>query len=350
MAFKDPYGAHRKAGIPMIGASWRDTEIDGDDIAGMIFQDCEFERVRLTGTSLWQTVFVNCRLSDCEFADCRLFRTQWVDCSGSGFRITGGEFAEAVFSKCRFKELALDRSGERLAFASCERGRLAFNGDGCRQHGLTVSDCTFDAVAAENASFTSATAVAADLRVWSLEHAVLDHCLLVEVQAEGLDLSTVRLNTCNLFKGNLRETRIRHAPGSIFAECDCSGADFAEAELDGALFAKALAENTRFAGASLNNAMFPESTLIGADFRGASARQSVWTGADLTDAGFEGVDAWRGTFRNAVFGNTRLAGASLVEADVHGVDGSLEGADLRDSRGTTAWRAEREAEARRPTV
>ena len=51
-----------------------------------------------------------------------------------------------------------------------------------------------------------------------------------------------------------------------------------------------------------------------------------------------------------MFGNTRLAGASLVEADVHGVDGSLEGADLRDSRGTTAWREEREVEARRPTV
>ena len=349
MEFKDPYGAHRKAGIPVVGRIWRDQVIDGDDIAGMIFQDCTLERVRMTGSSLWQTMFVNSRFDDCDFLDCRLFRTQWVDCTGSGFRLRDGEFAEAVFSECRFDELTIEQSGDRITFAGCAFGRVSFNGDGCRQNGLTVSDCTFGTVAAENAAWQSATAVGTDLSVWSLEGAAFERCMFVEAVADGLDLSSVRFERCNLYKGHFREARIRHAPGSIFAECDCAAADFAGAELTGALFSKVSAPGARFAGAILENAMFPEATLVGADFSGATAVQSVWTDADLTDAGFERVDAYRSTFRNAVLKDARVGGARLVETDLHGVEAPLEGADVRGSRGTIAWRAEREAEAREPS-
>ena len=71
-------------------------------------------------------------------------------------------------------------------------------------------------------------------------------------------------------------------------------------------------------------------------------------GADLTDAGLEGMDAFRSTFRNAVLGGANVDDARFVEADLHGVESTLAGADLRGSRGTVAWRAEREAQARSP--
>ena len=346
MPFRDPYGAHRRAGIPLVGGSWQHTGIGDDDIAGVIFQDCVFERVRMTGSSLWQTMFVNCRFDGCEFTDCRLFRTQWINCSGAGFRVTGGEFAEAVLSACRFDELALGRCGDRIVLGSCELQRVAFLGDGCVQRGLTLSDCSFHHVAAQHARWDSATAVGVDFGVWSLRDAVFDRCMFVQAKAPGFDFSNVRFNACNLYKSDFRKALFREAPGSIFAESDCTESDFTEADLTGALFSKTAASRARFTGARLVNAMFPESTLTGADFGGVIARQSVWNDADLTDANFEGADAYRSTFRNGVFQATRLDGACFVEADLHGVDASLAGADLRGARGTTDWRAEREKEVR----
>lgn len=347
VAFKDPHGAHRTAGIPVVDTAWRDAELHGDDIAGVIFQDCVLERVRLSQADLWQTMFVDTRFEDCEFVDCRLLRTQWVKCSGSGLRIRGGELSEAVFSECRFRDLAIERSGDRIALGGCALGRLAFNEDGCSQSGLTVSDCTFDAVAAENATWRSASAVAVDLSSWSIGGGVFEQCMFVQANAAGQDLSTVRFEACNFFKSDFREARIRRAPGSIFAECDCTEADFAGAALDRALFAKTSAPKARFSAAALTNAMFPDAVLVGADFSQAVAKQSVWTGADLTDADLSGMDAYRATFRNGCLEGARVQGARLVEADLHGVEASLDGADVRDARGTTQWRADREREARR---
>ena len=344
--FKDTYGAHRQAGIPMTGATWSDMQFENDDLAGVIFTDCVFERVRLTATSLWQTIFVNCRLDDCELVDCRVFRTQWVECGGSGLRIAGGELSEVMFSRSRFRALTLEQTGRQVVLAENELGRVAFNAQGCAQEGLTISGCTFESVAAENADWRGSTAVAADLGAWSLGGARFRNCSFIEATGDGVDFSNVRFERCNLYKASFREARIREAPGSIFAECDCDGADFEGAELDGALFAKTQAARARFGGASLGNAMFPEATLTGADFSGASARVSAWPGADLTGANLERVDAYRASFRNAVLKDASVENASFVEADLHGVEEPLAGADLRGSRGTVSWRAEREKEAR----
>ena len=341
--FKDPYGAHRRAGIPLVGGVWQDAEINGDDLAGMVFQDCVFERVRIAGSSLWQTMFVTCRFDDCDFADCQLFRTQWVDCAGTGFRVEGGEFAETLFSACRFQELVLQSSGDQVVLGSCDLDRLVFAGEGSNQRGLTVSDCSFRSVDAERAHWASATAVAADFAVWSMDDSVFDRCMFVQSEASACDLSRVRFSSCNLYKSAFRETVFRDAPCSIFAESDCTQCDFVGADLTGALFAKAAASGARFTGAKLAGAMFPDCTLIGADFRGAHARESVWNGAVLTDANFENVDAARSAFRYGVFDGARVDGACFVEADLHGVEGSLMGADLRGARGTTDWRAERES-------
>lgn len=348
MEFSDPHAAHRRAGIPVIGREWHDVAIDGDDLAGVVFQNCVFDRVRLTSTSLWQSVFVQCTFTDCEFVDCRLFRAQYVDCSGNRLRIAAGEFRETGFAQCRFDELRIESSGERVAFAGTEVGRVAFDRAGCRQQALAVSNCTLGAVAAENASFDGLAGVGIDLRVWALENALFERCMLVEACAEELDLSAVRFESCNLYKGNFAGVRIRHAPGTIFAECDCRDADFADAELTGALFARTSAPRARFVGANLTHALFPEATLVEADFGGVRAEQSVWNGADLTDANLERIDAYQATFRNGVLDGARVGGARLVQADLHGVEASLEDADTREARGTLEWRAEREAEARLP--
>ena len=348
MAFNDPVGAHRTAGIPLVGATWSDMQFDQDDVAGMIFQNCVLERVRLTGTSLWQTMFVNTRLDDCEFVDCRLFRTHWVECTGSGFRISGGELNEAAFSKCRFGHLAVQQAGERLVFGESEFDRISFNGDGAVQEGITISGCSFESVDAENAAWRGGTAVGADLGTWSLSGARFERFCFIQAEGDGVDFSSVRFDECNLYQASFREARIRWAKRSIFAECDCERADFADAELDGALFAKTRAPGARFHGARLNGAMFPEATLTGADFSGAMARQSAWAGADLTGASLDRLDAYRSSFRNAVFKDASVEDARFVEADLHGVEETLAGADLEDARGTVPWRAEREKQARLP--
>lgn len=330
----------------MVGATWSDMQFENDDLAGVIFSECVFERVRLTATSLWQTMFVNCRLDDCEFVDCRVFRTHFVECTGTGLRIAGGELSEVMLSGSRFGTLTLEQSGREVSLTGSRLERVAFNAEGCAQEGLLISGCTFESVAAENADWRGCTAVGADMSVWSLGRARFRNCSLIEAAGDGLDFSNVRFERCNLYKAGFREARFREAPGSIFAECDCDGADFEGAELDGALFAKTQAAGARFGGARLDGALFPEAVLTGADFSGASARGSAWPGADLTGANLERLDAWRSSFRNAVLRDASVENASFVEADLHGVEEPLAGADLRGSRGTVPWRAEREQEAR----
>jgi len=346
MRVKDAYGAHRRAGIPLVGGRWADTEIAGDDMAGVVFQDCVFERVRMAGSSFRQAMFVNSRFDDCEFADCRLSRAQWVDCSGTGLRVTGGEFEEVVFADCRFERLEFGCTGDQVVLGRTELDDLAFTGNGSAQRGLTVSDCTFRSVNAERARWQSATGVGLDFEAFSLQGAVFDKCMFVEAKAPGFDFSDVAFASCNLYRGDFRKARIRHAPGSIFAESDCTECDFVEADLTGALFANTRAPGARFTGARLGNAMFPDSVLAGADFGGALARESVWNGADLTDANFRQADAYRSTFRGGVFKGAEVDGACFAGADLHGVEESLAGADLRDARGTIESRAEREAEVR----
>lgn len=332
--------------MPLVGGRWCEVEITGDDMAGVIFQDCVFERVRLIGSSFWQAMFVNSRFDDCEFTDCQLFRTQFIDCSGTTLRLLGGEFSQAVFSECRFGHLVVEAPGDQVVFGSCAIDSVVFRGDGSVHRGLTVSDCTFRSVAAEHADWQSATGVGVNFGVWSLDGATLDKCMFIEATAPRHDFSNVRFASCNLYRSDFKEARIKQAPGSIFAESDCSGCDFADADLTGALFAKTLARGARFTGARLGNAMFPDADLEGADFEGAYARESVWSGANLNDANLRGADAYRSTFRGGTFDGAQVAGACFVETDLHGVEASLTGADLRGARRDTDWRAERETEVR----
>ena len=91
MAFVDPFGAHRNAGIPVEGCVWRDESVVGDDLAGVIFNNCRFEQVRFERVNLSQTMFLNSCLQGCLFQDCEWVQTRCIDCTGSEVSIQGGE-------------------------------------------------------------------------------------------------------------------------------------------------------------------------------------------------------------------------------------------------------------------
>ena len=346
MRFRDPVGAHRDAGVPVSGGTWCEQQIRGEDVAGVVFQDCTFERVSFEGVVLEQTMFLSSRFDDCTFDDCRLVDTRWIECRGAGFSIAGGELSGALVSQCRLSRIDLRQSGRQLILSESELERLGLSGAGSVQHALTMSGCTFGAVEAENASWKSASAVEVDFRTWSLTNARFERCSFIRAAGDGVDFSTVEFDACNLYQGVFRGARFRHAERSIFAECDLTEADLVDGRLTGTLFAKSRAPGARFERASLDGALFASATLPGAFFTGATAKQSVWAEADLTEANLEGVDAYRATFRNAVLDGALVANARLVEADLHGVEAPLEGAELGGSRGTVSWRAERESEIR----
>lgn len=345
MAFSDPVGAHRNAGIPLVGATWTDEHLEDDDIAGVILQDCVLEGVHLVRARLERTMFVNCRLDDCVFEDCHVVATVVNDCKGRGLRIVGGEFRGAVFAQCRLTKLELEQSGEGIVMSDSEFGQLAFNGAGLRQQTLTISDCRSKTTLAENARWRSATAVGVELDTWAIANAEFVNCSFIRARGRGTDLSTVTFDGCNLYESDFQQARFRSGERTIFAECDLADANMDEASLRGALFAKANAPGASFQQARLDGALFPGANVAGANFAGASARISVWTDADLTGADLTGIDAYRGIFRNATFRDATLTNARLVETDLHGVEEVLTGADVRDSRGTVDWRAEREKEA-----
>ena len=346
MSFRNPTGAHRQAGIPLSGVRWNDQHIQDDDVSGVIFQDCVFERVHLERSALQETVFVGCRFDDCTFDDCRIVDTRWVDCTGSGLRISGGELIRAVITQCHLSRLTLAQTGDRILFSDSTVDRFTLDRAGCEQDSPTFSECTFGAFEAQNARWRLGSAVGVDFGVWAMDNAHFEQCSFVRAIGNATDFSRVRFKSCNLYQSDFSECRFLYAEGSIFAECELAGASFEEAALEGALFAKSRAAGANFERSRLDRALFPKAVLTGASFRGASARQSVWMDADLTGATLEGVDAFRATFRHAVLDDTKVANASFVEADLHGVEATLDGADLRGARGTVDWRAEREAQAR----
>ena len=344
--FRNPVGAHRNAGVPLSGKTWRDRQIDGDDLAGVLFHDCTFERVRMKRVNLRQTSFVDSRFVDCVFDDCELVETLWISCSGTGFQIERGRASQLLVSGCKLSRLGFTQSGQQVTLAESSIDHLVFDGPGCHQNSLTISGCTFSEFVVENAVWQGGTLVGLNMDVCSLDGARFERCSFIQSTGEGIDLSKVRFESCNLYQSVLPKGRFSWAERSIFAECDLTEADFSQAALSGALFAKATAPRSRFDRAVLDGAMFPKAILTGASFTDATAKQSVWLDADLTDADLQGMDAWRSTFRNATLKGAEVTNARFLEADLHGVAETLDGADLRGARATEAWRAEYEAKMR----
>lgn len=346
---RDPVGAHRHAGIPISGRAWRDDRIENDDVSSMLFQDCVFERMHLLRVNLTSTVFLNTRFDDCVFEDCTFQQTVFTNCRGERLCIRGGHAFATVLSQLEMGRLEIEQASEALVLAESKFDCLAFDGPGRALQDLTVSGCEMGEVLADNVAWRGASVVKANFSVWSLARATFKKCSFIQAEAAGVDLGDVSFESCNLYQSKFGKARLRSAESSIFAECELPEADLAEAKLSGALFSKVDATGANFERSDLSSAMFPDATLVDAQFAGATAPNSVWLRADLTNADFTSVNAWRGSFRNAVFKGTTVTNASLVEADLHGVEETLTGADLRESRGSVAWRAEREAESSEPS-
>ena len=348
MLYLYPNEAHQQAGIPVQGRSWSEATYSDENLAEVVLENCSFERVIFERADLRRTVFVNCRIDRCEFRDCLLGETLFNDCSGAGARIQGGELFSVVIANARWDRLAIEQSGANCVISESEFDQLDFNGAGAEQQALTLSGTSFKQLNGENAAWIDATAVDLELGNCNFAGASFKRAGLIGVKARNLDLSGVRFESCNLFRSDFSGSRLRHAPGSIFAEAILEESDFSHAELDGALFANASAAKACFDKAQLTGALFPKATLHEAFFRDASAHASVWTEADLRGANLAGLDAFRGIFRHADLDGADVTGASFAHADLHGVKQNLEDADTRDARGTLAWRAEMERQSVTP--
>lgn len=349
MDYKNPFDAHRNVGIPIVAATYSDQTFQNDDLTLVTFSKCVFTKVRLEQMNCHQTMFVECRFDDCVLNDCQMNYVQWVKCTGSGLEISGGSVSDLLFSEDKFDRLTFNQSGYQMVFNDTTVKRVAFNGAGCNQDQMLISNCDFAEVLAENANWKSSSIVEIDLRTWSLANAKMEACNFIQAKASEFDFSSVRLKKCNLYKSDLRKAKIRWAEESIFAECNLEAVDCVGAHLKGALLSKASAPQGRFDQANLEGALFPKAILTGASFMSAEATHSVWSDADMTDANLEGLNAYRGCFRNTILDGANVTNARLVEADLHGVTATLEDADTRDARGTVEWRAEIEKEAKQPT-
>ncbi|MXZ33573.1 MAG: pentapeptide repeat-containing protein, partial [Gammaproteobacteria bacterium] len=144
MLYAHPDEAHRQAGVPVQGRSWSDAAYGDENLAGIVWENCEFERVRFERADLRQTVFVNCRFDDCEFLDCRLGETLFSGCSGAGAAISGGELYGVVIAKTQWERLAIARTGRNCVLSESGFGEIEFNGKGARQRALTLSGGCFE--------------------------------------------------------------------------------------------------------------------------------------------------------------------------------------------------------------
>ena len=349
MQLNYPFEGHRQAGIPVSGESWRDEVYADEDMAGVIFNECEFTGVRMSRIDFSMCVFNACRLENCVFVDCTLRQTRFIVCGGTSVVIVGGSVDSAIFSQAKLERLEVRQAGEALNIAECEIGHLSFHDSGLEQRRITLSGGPLGRLEAPGARWRDGMANELDLSVCEFGDGRFDSTSFVYVSAAGLDLSRLDFRACNFYRSDFSGARLRRAGSSIFAECALTGADLRRASLDGALFAKASAGEARFDGASLNGALFPEADLSRASFEDAAAVSSTWTEADLTGANLAGMDAAGGVFRNARLSGANVDGASFAGAQLHGIEEEdLIGADTAGAQRTVEWRAEREREALNP--
>lgn len=326
--------------------SWRNARYTDENLAGMVFENCRFESVVFESMDLLQTVFVNCRFDDCRFLDCQMGAAVFTKCFGTGVAIAGGLLRETAVSGTEWETLVIERTGLQFALTECKFRRLDFNGEGAEQRSLTLSGVEVERLKAENAVWMDGTLVGMSLAACEFLGARFERTSFIQAKGRELDLSTIRLLSCNLYQSDFSGSRIRQAEKSIFAESTLEATDFSDAELQGCLFAKANAAGACFDRARLRGALFPDANLAGASFVDALAPNSVWTGASLVDARLRGMDARQGIFRNADLQGADVTGANFTETELHGVQQNLEDADTRDARGTIDWRAEMEQAAR----
>ena len=343
-AFRDPVGAHLRAGIPLRDHVFEEMCFEGDVLSMVIFDSCTFRRVRFQGCDLTQAIFVQCVFDDVVFEEAVLVRTQWVECEGGGFSAVRGRLETAVLAKCRFDALSIGTRGERVTFYECAVGSLSFTGDGLAQHAPTFSACGPGRIEADGAVWKFASLVEADLSGFSLAGSRLEQCALIRCEAAGLDLSAVRFERCNLYATKLAGAKLAFAEGSIFSSCEFADADFQGAFVAGALFSDASGPRSRFAGASLARSMFVRTNLHGAVFDGADAPESVWMGSDATGASMARLRAPRACLRGTILVDADVAGAVFVEADLHAMDGDLSLADTTGAREGVPWREQRDRE------
>lgn len=346
MQFNYAHQAHRQAGIPIMGETWANLAFADQDMAGIMFHECSFVDLQLVRMDFSKCVFNACRFERCAFLDCTLHRMQMAACTGSELTIAGGRIEEVVLSQADLSRLTVSQTARQLVLAESRIGVVEFRDAGLQQNELVISGGELERIKAVGACWSDSMSAELDFSTCEFGNGRFERTSFVRADAKGLDLSQLEFHSCNLYRTDFSNARLRHAESSIFAECALPAADLRQARLDGALFAKVQAEGARFDGASLNRAMFPKASLAGASFSSAVAVTSVFEEADLTGANFTDVDATGAVFRNACLVRANVDGTSFVTAHLHGVEGSLDGADLRDSQGTIDWRAEREREAR----
>lgn len=347
MTYVDPIGAHTDAGIPMQGQEWAEQEFIGDDLTGVVFQDCRFTKIHFRETDFTQSVFVECKFEDCLIEQCEIDQTFFVKCSGTGLRFKGTEWAPTlVFTQCTLGEVTMELRTEFGAFSECQVDRLSFDGVGTEQFGLTISGSDMGALNLENARWKQCSVVEMDLENWNRKNAQFDSCSFVKVKALNLDLSDVRFEKCNLYASELDGVRLQNAEGCIFAECEMRLAECAGAKMKGALFSKIKGDEARFDQAELDGAMFPKASLVGAQFQSIHAHMSVWKEANLESANLNNADFFQSVFRNANLKDASVQNASFRECDLQGVEEPLSEADLTGARESLPWRRDAEKSAR----
>ena len=342
--FRDPHGAHRNVGIPVSGVRWSGYESRGEDLRGMIFQECTFEDVSFIGCQLEKTIFIQCTLDGVTVEDCALDLTQWVQCTGRRIRIGSSDktLLQPVFAGSKLTELIVGARCDRLIVSDCALESIAFEGAGLEQYGLTISGGAIERVQAAQVRWQMGSILKAKLAGWDLSGAVLTQCALVEASGEEVDLVETTFERCNLHGSQLPGVQLRRIEGSIFSACDMTGADLKGSTANQTLMVQSDLRQVRLAGAELGGAILSESDLRGADVTGAQAPRSVWMKSDLRDAVLDRLHAPWSSFAHARFAGATVEGARLENCDLHGVTDLPPGALTAGARGTIEWRAERE--------
>ncbi|MNO13053.1 Pentapeptide repeats (8 copies) [compost metagenome] len=112
------------------------------ELTDVIFEHCDLSNVNFSDAFVHRTEFRNCKLTGTDFSRGRFQNVRIVDCIGDFASFRFGKFKGTAFVNCRLVSSDYYQAGlNHVEFSECDIDQATF--EGCRLKEINLSDCRF---------------------------------------------------------------------------------------------------------------------------------------------------------------------------------------------------------------
>jgi len=293
-------------------------DLSNQDLTGIDLEGAYLEQVNLSGAVLNKANLKGAILANANLTGAHLFETNLEQAN-----LGKVDFRRASLNACNLQQSILEESRfDEASITNCDLAQTVttgasfkgvnFSGSmllGFNAEALDLSDCRFNSCQLSDASFTKCRLEQASFRQAILEKATFSEC-----QGNRVDFSTANLHNarfheeCIMPNANFSQAQLERAvfqyaslEEACFDEVQCYMADFSQSNLQRASFHRAIGKKAQFVRSDLGYARMTSMNLME-----GSLMKARLTGTDFSDSNLYAVE-----FINATVGGTNFSAANL---------------------------------------